>query len=1458
MATNPTSTRVARSWTDNQTTQSYKWTIVFWLSLVLAILISVYIWFVWPRESAKTFVTTIAVSDYGRRLPTLHYAVWDTQALIQKMDKRGLRKWIEVPSEVSASADAVLEIVKRLRDRMLEKDVESKDTIVIQLRGHARVGKRPEQLMLMCGESERNDDSSVGQVPIADLLTDFQKLPAANIIVVADICDLDCAPQIGLMVNPISTALQEICATLPKIPNRNLWVICAKHEHQTTLVSHLRKRTLLQSACEFALDPKSIDINSSRPAELTLAQVYDRIVRYSHTASNGRQVPMLLCAGAPTSISKSGTERYWALARQVLVAHLADNYSVSKLRDKQKDEKKESNSDSPDDGSVNKVSYQPPSSAATANQPQPNPTAPNAANGNPNGAINPQANAGNAPPAAATPLDPALQFWKLREELETTHAWSPNQFAPQLWHQFQWHYLLQQYASNSLTSSSSREALDEFKKLKELVASNNLGQDVSAFRLASAYSDFQRDPKIMRGPWENPELLPRGEQARWQDLRNNYHAYADACSSFSDWALWARHDLSCVSQASELVDALVAARRTLPNERAILAQEPSLSLDASRIQSAIAALASAVQTQARAMIALLDEKKVQLSWSEEHQLYALLGSPVVDFETRQRLWSGFRKLTANNVKEIELSTEQINRGDLDKLLSVTSIDPRLSEWFAVLGNSLRLVDVTQPLSRPASLEEMTSWGVDFSNRVKQSKAPIDTPQANRLHDWHVACLQTLIIPPPSQMPDLQPGIVLPASLSSALSLAVAGSEPTAFRSQKQFTLTLSVRRSDGTPVDACFVTWRFANPGAITASKLTPAQCLKITTLDAAPVTLSDKPQRVAVNNMTMRLNCSTEIDSTRFKQPLSVVFELREATASGSGLESQQLAIDIQPPQPDVVELVTDQLLGGKVTRIEPNGENSVTTLTTKAIKKASTRYQFSLRNLSSEPKRCQAVVYSLPASIVPPAVVFSSDFDKARLDDELRIQIATRKPTFTSTAVNLTAATLAASPTVALKLRADADAASPPPAPANGSAERDEPQWLYFVIQELDAEDKPKKKAPTTALCELKGLSPTDSNDILSITPVLPLIPDGFKLKLEPRSDSWAMYGHEELAIKAEVTDDNGQSIDVPGAAHNFTPGSGPFELRVQQNPARPKISNMVVHLSVGEYPRAIAYSIADGEPRPYPGAFAWVDSIKGIPSNRPGLIDPDPYDRDPSPDKDQTDWIFKMKDNDGDIEYQGIQVKARVDVPAHGAPATFALFSASNAELISAGRRFEIDRQFRYQTAAQPDGSVAVSATASDVTARLDGEMQGRISMQVRFTYVPGDRSSDAVIRRNLIFDRDPPEPVDIVPSGREIAAGRPFQVRIKPRDALSGIRKVYLAIDGPGAEENVYDEGDQKIEGNDDNGEWVFVIEAEPLIKSGRNSIKLVAMSEDKAGNKQKGHPLRRLPISRVVIPDAKAK
>jgi hypothetical protein len=264
-------------WTGDAPPPPSRWTALIPLGLGLALGLGLFVWWMIPKPPPKTRLALIEITNYGDEYPELgpskstpwHEILVDEK---QATEKRPL--------------DSKEQVQARL-DQWINPEPKSPHTLVLVIRCHAAMNAQG-GCQLLTGE--------VGQgnhYPVADFLKDVvKKCQFKNTLVVADICDLNYAPYLGYIVNPIADALQNDCKSIQdELKECNLWILCAAADGQPSFRDRLGKTLFQEGVVESLRTLKEKNVS-----DFSVADFYQQVCNHCGSHSRGAQTPILIRA----------------------------------------------------------------------------------------------------------------------------------------------------------------------------------------------------------------------------------------------------------------------------------------------------------------------------------------------------------------------------------------------------------------------------------------------------------------------------------------------------------------------------------------------------------------------------------------------------------------------------------------------------------------------------------------------------------------------------------------------------------------------------------------------------------------------------------------------------------------------------------------------------------------------------------------------------------------------------------------------------------------------------------------------------------------------------------------------------------------------------------------------------------------------------------------------------------
>ncbi len=618
----------------------------FWVPVLLILLLAAvtgYIYWLIPRSRPVVWYAALGVTNYidMEGTPDLAYPQWSLEQLNNRLTGDCLYPWQWLgpgsdETEGSTTGFGSFAQIEVWRGDLLKTTgLAGKDTLVVYLRGHCladledpldpvwllssdfsirgleelRSGTKPgsapnaEQSATPDGPPGQDPaETRAGMVSLTALLEDLGNLPAGNVVVLLDACDLHHLPGAGILANPVPAAVARCCKALEGRTKTPLWIITASASLQPTHVSDVRQRTLLQSAAEFACwsAKDQAAFEAQQDQKVTLAEFYEQLLRYAWTGTAGQQTPLLLKAGMEQPFSPGTGAREWDQAGDVVIAQL-DRKAFKTRQRAEKDAASESRSaastatdlreavaGSPAGvrgrgvvsrsvhsragssvmlgGTTSPWLFSQTDPISARQDPAASPTLSGGATGpagqNPatdadpapaaaaqNAAQNPVPPEGSPPTIAADPFWLACQQLASRAKGQTDGGFSPVDYAPHVWHELLDEVLRSQRLQR-FGQPGSREPeagleqllglLDGIQRKARVVNINEQDQ-TPAVRIARGWNQLLLQLRGDSGefePWLRPGRLPTSRQDRWTTRRDLLRRGADGFAELSGWLAW--------------------------------------------------------------------------------------------------------------------------------------------------------------------------------------------------------------------------------------------------------------------------------------------------------------------------------------------------------------------------------------------------------------------------------------------------------------------------------------------------------------------------------------------------------------------------------------------------------------------------------------------------------------------------------------------------------------------------------------------------------------------------------------------------------------------------------------------------------------------------------------------------------------------------------------------------------
>lgn len=1429
---------VQRSWTAEAEGGSGKWLPLTILSLLLIAAVYFFITNVIWRDAPQTFVVAVTIPQYDSQiLPEPAFAAWDVQSTVGNFAQNGLEPWEIVGVRQLTTEVEIQGSWKSLDRELADKDVNNRDTVIVYLRGHAIV--YDEKAYLLAGEFTHSDlllkskakDSETlpNAASLTSILTDLQSLPAGNIIVLADICDMPSVPKLGVIANDVPTKIKESLAQLDS--QKPLWVIAAAESLQPGHSSYKRKRTLLQSACEYACDASSSGGNESF---LSLASFYESILRYSDYVTQSTQTPILLRSGESAALTDESSRPVWREAEQVRIANLAARQAV------------DANGDAPSNNDASGEENISDAAPATTN------TA-----------------AGDESDSEETSLETreataSLQFWKLHESLTDRTAnpggWSPLDFAVQGWRRHE----------------RDIAALDRLQRLGQLQDSRQLGQVLreieqleqlmrpqsgapprpDSISIAARWLELQRQlaDDESKLAWEQPNVLEQSLSEQWTPIRQNYRVYIDAMGRIGSWLEFALHQnesdrsqlLTLIGNLSSTLSDIAS---SLPDQQAtsvINSPLPPSTIENLRTQSAaIDAFIAERTTELLGAIAVAQlPSGSKLTWEDERQISQILSNPNLPFALRKKLSNDFDTLTAQHIIEPGTTGK-----DVDKSISMTSLlsSPGtngtvefLNTWSAELRQLFTSFDASVPRSQGGSTGTLNDWGMELITSLQES-----VPSGS-IHAWQRSCLTDIVGIGNSSQDSA--GILLAVSDDLQLNVALADVTNDSLQlpnPPRPGILRLNVSHRNGASAKECWLRWESPNPVSRGDDQLQ-------VNLRGGRQLEPETPHRVSVVDGQIQLELrairSRQQDAgfSAGKQLLVTI----SPDSSGAGISRQ---IQLLPPNPDRVDLAARQVFpDGRFSDILFSAKTDdgwvLKQLSAPAIgnDSAKAQYELNLVNRADSNKHVVVRIYDVQGF---PNAARNGRITKDAINLTLG-KIARLKPIFQSPgpiALDQTPpGTIATSSTTKLPNNSAPLVLSVPTGSAPGSqptASSFGQLGLLCLIDEVavgEADTPPRMLGKQWAhWIECVPENPTDN--LVDIAPQN--VSDEFRFQVSVEQDQWDRWQIEELVVTSHVTDAVGTTIASTGRTTAILTKDEPVQslsLRPERKPVAGE--KLYTHITVGEFPRAIAFesrlrgptqgtNVAGTSVAIQP--FIWLDE-NDIACNTPGAESTG-----------LNFWLgssaFVVPSRIGVSEkttgqptnFSSITAPVRVDFP-RGSSAV-ASFSLGNTKA-----DLRVDRKF-LPSFEIVGGNLVFSAAVSDFfhEFKIPSELRGLHKLEVLVKSQFNDVRDSAA----LVFDRLEPK-LSRITTARELYLEESVELVLEQSgsqtlDTDTPLDHVYFAIDRGGFGRPEFDESDKllDLEVVSSGVKHVAILKAEQLAQMPRGDIQIVARTVDIAGNVQ---------------------
>jgi len=914
-----------RSWTDGKDQPKNRFIALVFLSLSVAILFSVFLWFVfyWGKKG-ETFFLPLSVGSYADGIPKANYGVWDQDLLTETAKTHGLKPW-------TFSLEEKLENRPQIEDRLTRfiNEIQrigrepEKTTVLVQLRCHAVVANDGNAWTcgLFVGESSTKD----AMFPLVDFLKQLQTIPANNIVLFADVCDVKSVPSKGWITNPVASYINKACEKLESRAGKSLWIACAADDYQETFYSDARRKTLFQEACEDALQ-------HSNGKDCNLNDYFESIFRYCYTASGGRQTPKLILSNGNTTktFDAQFDSKLQKLAKQVIIGHR-----------------------SPLGASIPKSPKVKVDGAAPATKTSRNDRILNAGGEDLVRPVSLVQDKVGADSKGSKPIgdpiesklddDEAVAFWQIRDRvhsrgqmpLDKGMRWSPADFAPMLWRKWQ--------IDAAMDPAVAKKHFEELKELEKLLVAVVPKEDSSATdqMLVRAWNDFLATNQSLRSLWQGEgDMLTESESMVWTSVRKKICDYIDALSELGFWFSLDCDDPIYRKEWEELLSCLERAKVNLPLERNESANEKTIDMQIANATQARLQLRKWLSDRCRQ----LESKKGALTWLDEREFQNLLASPLLTHSQRKSL------LTQRDTRTKNLGLVSEDRDtDFKKLLE--SVAPLTSKAERACNELIRLAAFCgTKVSVPASSNEerYLALGREYEIAMRaEANSPMELEAKSKLSRWHFLSIADTNFGKPSEWNLSFAGIVVSPVDPSWIRLSLpAGAVSLDFADTRDDSeLRVNVKRIDGSNVPECSLRWS--------------------TSVDVPDFSIS-------VNGKPFAKGSPMKIQP-RSKQSI-LVCQFPRTGKIPEGLTLNLKLVGEKSSEVTVPILRDAEQIDIVATRVHKNGrnlndpslqsvENKELTFAGPAIAGTTSRFAFALRNKKTTPRRAKLQVYVSPA---------------------------------------------------------------------------------------------------------------------------------------------------------------------------------------------------------------------------------------------------------------------------------------------------------------------------------------------------------------------------------------------------------------------------------------------------------------------------------------------------------------
>ena len=378
-----------RDWRGRTPVQSFpaksRWPRRLFLTVAVVLLCGLLVWLLWPPSFPQTRIVVLPIADYDPLIPPVPAAFTDVGDL----------------SVDSLEDQETYANLSRLSNRL---GTDPDEVLILYVSGHGVSDGGT--AYLLCSDFLRETGGRPGEggrYKLADLLRQVRGCPAKRKLLILDVGHILSDPRLGMIVNEFPRLLEE---EIKAVKDEKLWVLTANRQFERSQVSYATRESAFSRFVKEGLQGAA-DEDNNRVIDL------DELFRFvrrqmagwidQHADQGENQRPRLYWCGGPTP---SGTP-------QKLPLVVVQPPAVEATSDSSGAEAKSSVADAKASGAEAK---------GTAAEPKP------------------AASAAKTPDQRARARDLLRQAWQYRDGQlgqGPAGAWSPVDYAPHLWREFE-------------------------------------------------------------------------------------------------------------------------------------------------------------------------------------------------------------------------------------------------------------------------------------------------------------------------------------------------------------------------------------------------------------------------------------------------------------------------------------------------------------------------------------------------------------------------------------------------------------------------------------------------------------------------------------------------------------------------------------------------------------------------------------------------------------------------------------------------------------------------------------------------------------------------------------------------------------------------------------------------------------------------------------------------------------